>query len=208
VLVPPPDLERRARTTTIRCHSTRPTRNAINRHALAHARRLSTKTFPAETPPSGTGPQLDEERAINVALPTGSETIQAKAIAVGKSAVVWADITPAHPAVLDPTEVQAFLTDFENIILPRARTIFGVESDLDTDGHIGLVFTPLTYQTAVAFFISCDLKLSICRRQPGGVPPTLNAIDPPYNTPNAIKKPLARFARSGYNCKVPKKDRA
>ncbi|MEZ4224756.1 MAG: hypothetical protein R3B13_27640 [Polyangiaceae bacterium] len=154
-----------------------------------------SKQLPAEAPPAGTGAQLGDERSIQVGLPNGGEAIQAKAIAVGQSAVVWADITAAHPAVIDAAVVQEFLDDFEKIILPRARQVFGVESDTDKDGHIALVFTPLTYQTAVAFFTSCDLKPSIgC---PGGnqgeylylTPP--NAIDPPYNTPAAIKEILA-----------------
>jgi hypothetical protein len=71
------------------------------------------KQLPSETPPTGAGPQVGDERSLHVALPTGSETIVAQAIAVGQSAVVWADVTPAHPAVLDPADVQSFLTDFE-----------------------------------------------------------------------------------------------
>jgi hypothetical protein len=155
----------------------------------------STKPLPQETPPSGTAPAVGDERSLTVALPAGSETIQAKAVAVGEHTVVWADITPAHPALLDTTFVQAFLADFEQIILPRARTIFGVESDLDQNGRIGLVFSPLTYDTAVAFFISCDLQMGFgC--PPGNqgeflylTPP--DVIAPPYNTPNAMKEILS-----------------
>jgi hypothetical protein len=155
----------------------------------------SAQPLPTETPPSGIGPQVGDERSLSVALPVGSETIQAKAVAVGERTVVWADITPAHPAVLDSAFVQAFLADFENIILPRARTIFGVESDLDDDGRIGLVFSPLTYETAVAFFISCDLKMSLgC--PPGNQGEYLYLTPPgdipkPYDTPNAIKEILS-----------------
>jgi hypothetical protein len=153
------------------------------------------KTLTPETPPSGTGPNVGDERSLDIGLPSGKETIQAKAVAVGQSAVVWADITAAHPAVIDSTVVQDFLDDFEKVILPRARQVFGVESDEDKDGHIGLVFTPLTYQTAVAFFTSCDLKPSVgCPAGNQGeflylTPP--NAIAPPYNTPAAIKEILA-----------------
>lgn len=154
----------------------------------------STTKVPKETAPSGTAVAVGTTRTINVQKAIGFEAIQAKAIAVGKSAVVWADVTPAHPANLDTAFVSQFLSDFEDTILPRERAIFGMESDQDGDGHISLVFTPLTYDTAVAFFTGCDLS------GPGGclttnhgeylylTPP--DAIDPPYNTPNAIKEIL------------------
>ena len=172
----------------------------------------STKPLVPETPPSGTAAAVGDTRAIDVPTATGFETIQAKALAVGQYAVVWADVTAAHPAVIDPAVVTEFLTDYEKTILPRERTIFGTESDLDKDGHIALVFTPLTYQTAVAFFTGCDLKsLFGCPSSNQGeylyiTPP--NAIDPPYNTPNAIKEILAHETSHmiHFNRKVLKND--
>ena len=147
-----------------------------------------------ETAPSGTAVTVDTQKTLFMQTAAGFETITVKAIAVGAAAVVWADITPAHPANLDPNFVGQFLTDFETSILPRERSIFGVESDLDGDGHIGLVFTPLTYQTGVAFFSGCDLKVTGgCAASNHGeylylTPPA--TIAPPYNTPNAIKEIL------------------
>lgn len=152
-------------------------------------------TLAPETPPSGTGPAVGTEKSLDVSTKSGKETITVKALAVGDKAVVWGDVTAAHPAVIDPAVVQEFLTDFEKTILPRARGIFGVESDLDKDGHVGLVFSPLVYDTAVAFFTPCDLSPSLgCPSGNQGeylylTPP--NAIPPPYNTPNAIKEILA-----------------
>lgn len=151
--------------------------------------------IPTETPPSGTAVAQGTKKTLHMSKASGSEDIEVEAIAVGKSAVVWADVTPAHPATLDPAFVSAFLTDFEDLILPRARSVFGIESDLDGDGHVGLVFTPLTNETAVAFFSSCDLVQSAgCKASNAGeylylTPP--NAIQPPYNTPNAVKEILA-----------------
>jgi hypothetical protein len=149
--------------------------------------------LPSETPPSGTAVMVGAKKTIQMSTPNGSENIDVQAIAVGKTAVVWADVTQAHPANLDMMFVTQFLSDFDDIIIPRERTIFGVESDLDGDGHIGLVFTPLTYQTAVAFFTQCDLE-QVCTTYNAGeylylTPPA--AIMPPYNTPNAIKETLA-----------------
>ena len=153
-----------------------------------------TVQVPAETPPSGTAVAQGTKKTIHMQTDTGAEDIDVEAITVGKSAVVWKDVTAAHPATLDDAFVSQFLADFENTILPRERSVFGVESDLDGDGHIALVFTPLTYKTAVAFFSSCDLQQKAgCPAYNGGeylylTPP--NAIDPPYNTPNAIKEIL------------------
>ncbi|MEQ9322881.1 MAG: hypothetical protein RIF41_27195 [Polyangiaceae bacterium] len=120
-------------------------------------------------------------------------TVKAEAIAVGRHAVVWADVDPAHRAEVDTTFAEAFLADFERLILPRARLIFGAESDVDGDGRIALLFTPLTRDKAVAFFSGCDLHPD-CPGSNGGevlylTPP--NAIRPPYNTPRAIKEILA-----------------
>ncbi len=154
---------------------------------------------PAETAPAGTAPAIGTTKKIQVSTGIGSETIDAKVIATGATAVVWADVTAAHPAVLDDGFVQQFLADFEAIVMPRERSVFGVESDLDKDGHVQLVFSPLTHDTAVAFFTGCDLKsdLAGCTTYNGGeylylTPP--NAIDPPYDTPAAIKEILAHEA--------------
>jgi hypothetical protein len=156
----------------------------------------SSTVVPPETPPSGTTTVIvGDTRTFHAPTPTGFEDITVQALAVGAHSIVWADTTAAHPAVLDPAFVTQFLSDFDNTILPRERTVFGIESDLDGDGHIGLVFTPLTYKTSVAFFSGCDLvSFKGCATKNGGeflwlTPP--NAIDPPYNTPNAIKEILA-----------------
>ena len=151
--------------------------------------------LPSETPPTGTAVMVGATRKLDMSKSVGAETIDLQAIAVGKTAVVWADVTPAHPANLDMTFVQQFLADFDDRIMPRERVTFGIESDLDMDGHIGLVFTPLTKQTAVAFFTGCDLQQQLgCPAYNAGeylyLTPPAN-IDPPYNTPDAIKETLA-----------------
>jgi hypothetical protein len=126
----------------------------------------------------------------------GTLSVPARAVAVGESTVVWADQTPHHEAVLDPGFVAEFQRDFEALILPRARSIFGAESDLDGDGRIALFFSPMTRIAAtVAFFSGCDLApRGACPGSNQGevlylTPP--NAIDPPYNTPRAMKEILA-----------------
>lgn len=144
-----------------------------------------------ETPKTGTAPAVGTKRKLFV----GTTEIDAEVIAVSSTAVVWADKTAGKPANLEPAFVSEFLADFDKTILPRERTVFGVESDEDGDGHIGLVFSPLTYDSAVAYFSGCDLKaLTGCTPGNNGeflylTPP--DVIPPPYNTAAAIKEILA-----------------
>ncbi len=160
------------------------------------AARWRAMTLPAETAPTGTAPAMGTERSFDV--PTGagtSERITARVIAVGERSVVWADTTAAHPATLDPAFVTSFVGTFDQTIVPRERTEFGTESDIDHDGRIALLFTPLTNRTAVAFFQQCDLqRVAGCRASNGAevlylTPP--NVIRPPYNTVNAMNEILA-----------------
>jgi hypothetical protein len=161
--------------------------------------RFAHDALPSEPAPSGPPPLEGATRQLSIStgkIATGKseESIQARALSVGEQAVIWADTT--HPTTLDQAFVLQFRDDFERVILPRARQIFGTESDLDHDGRIQLVFSRLTREHGVAFFSSCDLnaKLAGCQSSNHGeylylTPP--DAIDPPYNTPNAIKEILA-----------------
>lgn len=127
---------------------------------------------------------------------SGTMPFTARAVAVGESTIVWADESAHHKAELDPAFVTEFQRDFEAVILRRARAVFGPESDIDGDGRIALLFSPMTRVAAtVAFFSGCDLApKSACPGSNEGevlylTPP--NAIDPPYNTPRAMKEILA-----------------
>jgi hypothetical protein len=131
-------------------------------------------------------------RNVAIVTPRGVQAIQARVVSAGQHATIWADTT--HPTTLDAAFTAQFLEDFERIILPRARQIFGTESDLDQDGRIQLVFSSLTAERGVAFFTGCDLvEFEGCSASNAGeylylTPP--DAIAPPYNTPNAIKEIL------------------
>lgn len=145
-----------------------------------------------EPPPLGPAPLQGAARQLQVVTPSGVSSIAVRAVSSGEHATIWADTT--HPTSLDAAFTAKFLEDFERVILPRARQIFGTEPDLDRDGRIQLVFSALTRERGVAFFTGCDLaKLEGCEASNGGeylylTPP--DAIDPPYNTPNAIKEIL------------------
>jgi hypothetical protein len=145
--------------------------------------------------PTGVAPAVGAQRSLRVPLGIASETISAEVAAVSTRAVVWKDTSPTHPATLDSAFIADFLADFDKTILPRERVVFGTESDIDGNGRIDLVFTPLTKSTAVAFFFGCDLAtLDGCPSGNRGeylylTPPA--DIAAPYNTPAAIKEILA-----------------
>lgn len=148
---------------------------------------------PSDPAPSGKAPVQGSTRKLHVSTPDGESSILARAVSVGEHAVVWVDTS--HPTTLDLAFAEQFRDDFERVIMPRARQVFGTEPDLDGDGRIQLVFSRLTKQRGVAFFSGCDLlgTMQGCLASNHGeylylTPP--DAIDPPYNTPNAIKEIL------------------
>jgi hypothetical protein len=148
---------------------------------------------PLEPPPEGEGPAIGSVRAHEVMTAQAASTIQGEVVSVGPHAIVVRDTT--HPTVLDHAFAEQFRDDFEKVIMPRARQVFGTEPDIDGNGRVGLVFSRLTQQQGVAFFSACDLQgaLDGCPGTNRGeflylTPP--DAIAPPYNTPNAIKEIL------------------
>jgi hypothetical protein len=147
----------------------------------------------SEPPPEGEGPALGSTRELVVMASESVARIQSEVISVGPHAVVVRDTT--HPTTLDGAFAEQFRSDFEDVIMPRARQVFGTEPDLDGNGRVVLVFSRLTKQRGVAFFSACDLlgRLAGCRGTNHGeflylTPP--DAIAPPYNTANAIKEIL------------------
>lgn len=150
-------------------------------------------TVSSEPVPSGEGPGLGSMRELNVTVGSSSSTIVGEVVSAGPHAVVIRDTT--HPTSLDGPFAEQFRSDFENVILPRARQVFGTEPDLDGNGRISLVFSRLTREQGVAFFNACDLAGSFegCAGSNAGeylylTPP--DAIAPPYNTASAIKEIL------------------
>ncbi len=148
---------------------------------------------PVEPTPDGEGARVGATRELAIMTAEGATKIDVEVVAVGPHATVLRDTT--HPSTLDAAFAEQFRKDFEDVILPRARQVFGTEPDLDGDGRIQLVFSRLTRAHGVAFFSACDLQGSLegCPASNHGevlylTPP--DAIAPPYNTPNAIKEIL------------------
>jgi hypothetical protein len=152
-----------------------------------------TVELATEPAPEGEGPGIGRARELQVIAAGSGATIASEVVATGRHAVVVRDTT--HPTTLDAAFAEQFKSDFETVILPRARQVFGTESDIDGNGRIELVFSRLTRERGVAFFSACDLlhTLEGCTGSNRGeflylTPP--DAIAAPYNTPNAIKEIL------------------
>jgi hypothetical protein len=157
------------------------------------ASRWASSPIAADAPPAGEGPALGAKRFLDITAPDGTSPIESEVISVGSHATVIRDLT--HPTSLDGAFAEQFRADFEDVILPRARQVFGTESDIDGNGRIQLVFSRLTRERGVAFFSACDLMATLegCPSSNRGeylylTPP--DAIAPPYNTANAIKEIL------------------
>lgn len=157
------------------------------------ASRWASSPLSSEAAPVGEGPALGTKRSLEITGPDGTSAIESEVISVGEHASVIRDLT--HPTTLDGAFAEQFRADFEDIILPRARQVFGTESDIDGNGRIQLVFSRLTRERGVAFFSACDLLATLegCPASNRGeylylTPP--DAIAPPYNTANAIKEIL------------------
>jgi len=147
----------------------------------------------SEPAPEGEGPAVGSTRPLHLTAGDATSAIVGEVVSVGAHATVVRDTT--NPTTLDGPLAEQFRSDFENVIMPRARQVFGTEPDLDGNGRITLVFSRLTRKQGVAFFNACDLAGSFegCAAGNAGeflylTPP--DAIDPPYNTANAIKEIL------------------
>lgn len=155
--------------------------------------RWRAMTLPAETPPSGTAPAIGAERSFRFPnFTTGMiEVLRARVVAVSEHAVVWVDAT--NPTTVEMGVVTELLRGFDATIVPRERAVFGMESDVDGDGRVSLVFSSRTAMGgADAFFWSCDL---LSKSGCGGSNQVealyltpLSLIRPPYNTVPALSE--------------------
>lgn len=133
--------------------------------AHAHTPWRFPSCFPAPPPPPpppGAPPQVGEHRNFKVmnASWTKALDIDGECIKVGSSLAIWLDRTTTDPqqASVDPAKLDDIISGFEGTVLPRHHTFFGQESDVDQDGLIHVLYTPIFASTGiVAYFSPCDL---------------------------------------------------
>lgn len=159
------------------------------------ATRWRSMVLPTEAAPTGVAPAIGMERTFRIPTDAGIEVATARVVAVSERAVAWADVTPRHPATVDMAFVTELMRDFDRTIVPRERAVFGMESDVDGDGRISLVFSPLTAQSGEAFFWSCDLVSKEGCGESNHVEAVYltpsDMLRPPYDTPAAINEIVA-----------------
>jgi hypothetical protein len=103
-------------------------------------------------------PKQGDTRTFEIYEAMGTTTITAEALLVDETAAYWLDISTQPQSTLDPQMLQELAEGFSTIIVPRQRIYFGKESDIDGDGLISVLFSPLVGQRgATAYFSPCDL---------------------------------------------------
>ena len=104
--------------------------------------------------------QVALRRRVGMALVVVGQMLPEGAIKGGSAMALRYGRGTRFTQDLDAARVQPlakFRSDFEDIIMPRARQVFGTEPDVDANGRIALVFSRLTREQGVAFFNACDL---------------------------------------------------
>jgi len=147
------------------------------------------------------GPTPTEGATVSFEIDGGGgvETVDASVLYVSSALVICLDKTTDPSLTIDGSDLQAIADGFENVVLPRERIFFGQESDVNQDGHITLLFSPLVANTATAYVNPYDLITDPSLR-PAGVaandqeliyltPPQM--LDPHMASPRAILETVA-----------------
>ena len=163
---------------------------------------LSTASGPMARKPSykpfGSPPRKGDKRKFQLRGATGNQEIEAEAIWVDEVAVFWIDRTTQPAATIDEATLKQLADGFAKVIVPRERIYFGQESDVNGDGHIAVLMSPLVTASAVAYVSPCDLvdpgKVAGCPTSNGLElvylsPPS--SLQPPYNTAAAMLETIA-----------------
>lgn len=150
---------------------------------------------PLPPPPPAAGDTLPFE----IGTPTGIQTVDASVLLVSDALVICLDRTTDPSLTLDGSDLEEIALGFEQVVLPRLRQFFGQESDVNADGRVTVLFSPLVAETGTAFVNPYDLVTDPALR-PSGVaandqellyvtPPQL--LNPHTGTPRAILETLA-----------------
>lgn len=104
--------------------------------------------------------QVGDSRFFYVANPqTGVKSppyrIQTSLIYASESIYIWLD----ENGLMSEEHRKKIQYHLETMILPQMETFFGIPKDVDSDGHLSLIFTDILNQSGIAigFFNPCDL---------------------------------------------------
>jgi hypothetical protein len=148
---------------------------------------------------AGETPKVGDKRDFKVDGPNNTVvTINAECLAVDSVAAYWIDRTTTPLASIDSTALAEIADGFSKIAVPRLRAYFGHESDVNGDGVIEVLFTPMVQVSmgtgATAYTSYCDLAdtslVPYCKSHGNNaeilyiMPPS--ALKPPMNTSKAM----------------------
>lgn len=124
--------------------------------AIAAVRAGAGPAQPFKDPP----PEVGE--FITLAINDGFDyvDISCEVMMVTEALVVVFDRTTDPEMAIDGEILAEVSDNFAEIVLPRERIYFGQESDVNEDGHVTLLFSPLVYSGsggATAYVFPCDL---------------------------------------------------
>jgi hypothetical protein len=174
-----------------------PVRCGFDHQALADLReRLAGHPAPrgmAPPPPPAPPPDPGDTVQFQIDATSGLVTIDASVLHVSSSLVVCLDKTTDPSLELEPTLLQEISDGFEDIALPRLRDFFGQESDVNSDGHVTLLFSPLVADLATAYVNPYDL-VTDPELRPAGV--AANDQELIYITPPQLLDPHMATARA------------
>jgi len=116
---------------------------------------------PVPPVPPGPPPTVGERRGFRV-MDAADQVldIEGECVMVGGSLAAWLDRTSSDPApaAVDPDMLDGISAGFQQTVMPRHHIFFGQESDVDSDGLIHLLFTPVFAGSGVIAYVSlCDL---------------------------------------------------
>ena len=112
---------------------------------------------PARADPPNVGDTVQFEISDSA---TTYATIDAEVMSVTDELVIAFDRTTDPGLAIDATILDELAANFAGIVLPRERVYFGAESDVNEDGHVTVLFSPLVFTATggvTAYVSPCDL---------------------------------------------------
>lgn len=112
---------------------------------------ISTKADP---------PQEGDTISLTISSGSGYVDIDCEVMSVTDELVIVFDRTTVADLDVDAEILDEVAQNFSEVVLPRERIYFGQESDVNDDGHVTMLFSPLVYTGsggATAYVYPCDL---------------------------------------------------
>lgn len=105
-------------------------------------------------------PSVGETVTYSIGNGAGYVDIECEVMSVSDELVIVFDRTTTTDLEVDATILDEVSQNLADIVLPRERIYFGQESDVNEDGHVTMLFSPLVYTGsggATAYVFPCDL---------------------------------------------------